>query len=55
MSFPRRILPKMIHFVTRNCSLRRFLLTPSAVTNQVVEYALAVAAQRTGVESTPTW
>jgi REP element-mobilizing transposase RayT len=36
--------------ITRRCIERRFLLRPSRVTNQIVEYCLGVAAERSGVE-----
>jgi hypothetical protein len=35
--------------VTRRCSQRQFLLRPSRRTNQIYEYSLAVAAERSGV------
>jgi len=47
---PRRILPGATYFVTRRCSERRFFLRPSRLTNGVVLYVLAVAAQRYGVQ-----
>jgi REP element-mobilizing transposase RayT len=46
---PRLILPGATHLVTRRCSERRLFLRPSAVTNAIVLYALAVAAERYGV------
>ena len=46
---PRQILPGCTYLVTRRCTQRQFLLTPSNRTNQNVEYCLAVAAERTGV------
>jgi len=50
MSLPRRVLPFMCHLVTRRCSERRFFLKPSKAVNEIVRYALAVAAAETGVE-----
>lgn len=35
--------------MTRRCTQRQFLLKPSARTNELVRYCLALAAQRTGV------
>jgi REP element-mobilizing transposase RayT len=49
MSSPRPILPGATYLVTRRCTQRQFLLRPSAHTNQVFRYCLAVAAERTGV------
>src|SRR5512133_3398028 len=46
---PRLILPGATHLVTRRCSERRLFLRPSAVTNAIVLYALAVAAERYGI------
>lgn len=46
---PRQILPGKTYLVTRRCSQRQFLLTPSRRTNQLVRYCLADAARRTGV------
>jgi REP element-mobilizing transposase RayT len=43
---PRRILPGTTWFVTRRCSERRFFLRPSAATNDLILYVLALAAQR---------
>ncbi|HET9598989.1 MAG TPA: hypothetical protein VFP65_25680 [Anaeromyxobacteraceae bacterium] len=49
MTAPRQVLPGT-YLVTRRCAQRQFLLTPSAITNQVFLYLLAVAAGRYGVE-----
>jgi REP element-mobilizing transposase RayT len=46
---PRRILPGASYLVTRRCSERRFFLRPSRLTNEIVLYVLAVAAQRYGM------
>jgi putative transposase len=43
---PRRVLPGTTSFVTRRCSERRCFLRPSRSTNEIVLYALALAAQR---------
>ena len=50
MTSPRQVLPGTTYLVTRRCSQRQFLLRPSATTNQVFLYLLAVAAHRFGVE-----
>jgi hypothetical protein len=39
-------VPGTTYLVTRRCSERRFFLRPSAVTNAIFLYALAVVAQR---------
>ncbi len=49
MSPPRQILPEKIYLVTRVCAHHRFFLRPSASTNQIFLYLLAVAAKRTGI------
>jgi putative transposase len=46
---PRLILPDGTYLITRRCTQRQFLLRPSALTNQIVEYCFAVAAEQTGV------
>jgi putative transposase len=43
---PRQILAGKTYLVTRRCSERRFFLRPSAVTNAIFLYVLAVAARR---------
>jgi len=51
MTLPRQILPGKTHFITRRCTQRQFLLSPSDdEVNQIVEYSLGYAAERTGVE-----
>jgi putative transposase len=49
MTAPRQVLAGTTYLVTRRCFQRRFLLRPSARTNQIFLYVLAVAAQRFGV------
>ena len=49
MTAPRQILPGRSYLITRRCTQRQFLLRPSRVTNQNVEFCLALAAERTGV------
>jgi putative transposase len=49
LTLPRQILPGRSYLITRRCTQRQFLLRPSRVTNQNVEYCLAIAAERTGV------
>jgi REP element-mobilizing transposase RayT len=46
MTAPRRILPNTTYLVTRRCTQREFLLTPSETVNHVFLYLLAVAAER---------
>jgi REP element-mobilizing transposase RayT len=43
---PRRIVNDATYLVTRRCAQREFLLTPSALSNLVFKYVLAVAAAR---------
>jgi REP element-mobilizing transposase RayT len=50
MTAPRQVLPGNTYLVTRRCSQRQFLLRPSASTNAVFLYVLALAAQRFGVQ-----
>jgi putative transposase len=50
MTSPRRVLPGQTYLVTRRCSERRFFLRPSAVTNAIFLYALAVAARLHRIE-----
>ena len=47
---PRQILPGSRYLITRRCTQRQFLLRPTALTNQIFRYCLAVAAKATGVE-----
>lgn len=49
MTAPRQVLPATTYLVTRRCSERRFFLRPSAPTNAVFLYVLALAARRYGV------
>jgi putative transposase len=49
MSLPRQIVPGASYLITRRCSERRFFLRPSAETNAIFEYLLAVVAERYGV------
>lgn len=49
MTLPRQILPGRSYLITRRCTQRQFLLRPSRVTNQNVQYCLALAAERTGI------
>jgi putative transposase len=49
VTLPRQILPGRSYLVTRRCTQRQFLLSPSRTTNHNVQYCLAVAAERTGV------
>ncbi len=47
---PRHIRPGITYLLTRRCIERRFLLRPSPKTNQIVQYCLALAAERTGMQ-----
>jgi REP element-mobilizing transposase RayT len=49
MTPARQILPGRTYLVTRRCSERRFFLTPSKSTNQLLLFALAVYADRYGI------
>lgn len=49
MTAPRQVLPATTYLVTRRCSQREFLLTPSPITSGIFRYVLAVAAARFGV------
>jgi len=46
---PRPILPDQVYLVTRRCTRRQFLLTPTERTNEIVRYCLALATKHTGV------
>ncbi len=46
MTAPRRIVPGATYLVSRRCTQRQFLLKPSALTNRIVKYVLAVTADR---------
>ena len=50
MSIPRPILQGQLHFITRRTSERRFFLRPSKQRNRDVEYCIAVAAERHGMQ-----
>ena len=50
MTAPRRIVKGTTYLITRRCFDRMFLLRPSALTNAVFEYALAMTAQRYGIQ-----
>ncbi len=49
MTLPRQLLPGSFYLLTRRCTQRQFLLRPSRLTNQIVGYCLAIAAEHTGV------
>jgi REP element-mobilizing transposase RayT len=49
MTAPRQILEGITYLVTRRCSERRFFLRPSKASNAIVEYLLAVTAERYGI------
>ena len=49
MTAPRQVLPGTTYLVTRRCSQRQFLLRPSALTNAIFRYVLALAAHRFGI------
>jgi len=46
MTTPRRVLPGITYLVTRRCSERRCFLRPSAATNEIFLFVLAMAARR---------
>jgi putative transposase len=46
MTAPRQVLPGTTYLVTRRCTQRQLLLRPSATTNALFLYILAVAARR---------
>src|SRR4051812_42003187 len=50
MTRPRQLLPGQRFLITRRCTQRQFLLRPSRLTNQIIEYSLALAAEYTGVQ-----
>jgi REP element-mobilizing transposase RayT len=50
MTAPRRVLPGTTYLITRRCAQRQFLLRPSATTNAIFLYVLAVAARRFGIQ-----
>ncbi len=49
MTLPRQVLPGTTYLVTRRCTQREFLLTPSPLLNAVFKFVLAVAAKRNGI------
>jgi putative transposase len=49
MTAPRQIVAGRTYLVTRRCCQRMFLLSPSDLTNQLIRYCLALAANQTGV------
>ncbi len=46
MTAPRQVLPGATYLVTRRCAQRQLLLRPSAVTNEIFLYVLALATRR---------
>ena len=55
MARPRPVLPGKIHFVTRTCAARQFLLRPSAVVNRAILYCLGLALKKPGVNVQILW
>jgi putative transposase len=49
VSAPRRVIPGSTYLVSRRCTQRQFLLKPTALTNLVFKFVLAVSAARYGV------
>ena len=49
MTAPRQVLPGTIYLVTRRCLERRFFLRPSAASNRLFLFILALAAHRFGI------
>lgn len=49
MTVPRAILPGQTYLVTRRCTQRQFLLTPTEQTNAIASYCLGLATKHTGV------
>ncbi len=49
VTLPRPVIPNTASMVTRRCTQRQYLLTPSAECNNAVLYCIIVAAQKTGV------
>jgi putative transposase len=50
MTQPRRIVPGAFYMITRRVTQRMYLLRPERVVNELFEYCIADAAQRTGVK-----
>jgi REP element-mobilizing transposase RayT len=49
MTAPRRIVRRATYLLSRRCTQREFLLKPSALTNLILKYVLAIAAERYSV------
>jgi putative transposase len=49
MTAPREVIAGRTYLITRRCTQRQFLLTPSNITNQIIRYCLALAANATGI------
>ncbi len=49
MTPPRRIVPGTTYLVSRRCTQREFLLTPTDLTTAILKFVLAVASKRYGV------
>jgi hypothetical protein len=49
VTLPRQVLENTASMVTRRCTGRQYLLTPSAACNNAVIYCIVVAAQKSGV------
>ncbi len=49
MTAPRRLVPGTSYLVSRLCTQREFLLTPSTLSSLVFKFVLAVAAARYGI------
>jgi REP element-mobilizing transposase RayT len=50
---PRQIVPGQRYLITRRCTQRQFWLRASRLTNRIIKYCLAVAAEHTGVQLHP--
>ncbi len=50
MTAPRQVLAGTVYLITRRCSERRLFLRPSALTNSIFLYVLAVAARLHRIE-----
>ena len=50
MSRARQVLPGTTYLITRRCTQRQFLLTPTDKTNAILLYCLAIAAARYGIQ-----
>ena len=49
VTLPRQVLPQTTSMVTRRCTHRQYLLTPSEECNNAVIYCIIVAALKTGI------